>query len=92
MRKLRSRTNIKKTQKRGEMRNTRSTGELAGRLSKASEGSRRHMKSREVQSTAGVRRMMQVPKTVRDREGKGGCWELMKVQEKRKIRNVSGST
>eukprot|EP00665_Eupelagonemidae_sp_cell47_P017292 gene17292-biopygen8925 len=45
---LQSWTKITKTQKPEGMRNARGTGELAGRLSKAAEGCRRQMKSREL--------------------------------------------
>ena len=92
MRELRNRTKIMKAQKLGGMRNARSTGELAGRLSKAGEGCRRQMKSQEVQRTAEVLRLMQVPKAVRDREGKGGCAGPMKVQERPKTQDASDAT
>ena len=92
MRELRNRTKIMKAQKLGGMRNARSTGELAGRLSKAGEGCRKQMKSQEVQRTAEVWKLMQVPKAVRDSEGKGGCAGPMKVQEKQKMRDASDPT
>ena len=89
---LQSRTKIMKTRKLGGMRNARSTEESVGRLSKAGEGCRRQMKSREVQSTAEVWKLMQVSKAVRDREGKGGCAGPMKVQEKQKTQDASDAT
>ena len=92
MRELRNRTKIMKAQKAGWMRNARSTCELAVRLWRAGEGCRRQMKSQEVQSTAEVRRMMQVLKPVRDREGWGGCAAPMKVQERPKTQDASDPT
>ena len=86
---LQSWTKIMKTQKPGGMRNARGTGELAGRLSKAVEGCRRQMKSRELLKTMKVWKPMQAPKAVGDREGKGGCSRPMNVQEKPKTQDAS---
>ena len=68
---LQSRTKIMKTRKLGGMRNARSTGELAGWLSKASACCGGQIQSREVQRTVEVWRLVQVSKAVQDREGWG---------------------
>eukprot|EP00665_Eupelagonemidae_sp_cell47_P007303 gene7303-biopygen9271 len=86
---LQSWTKITKTQKPEVMRNARGTGELAGRLSKAVEGCRRQMKSRELLKIIKVRKPVQVPKAVGDREGKGGCARPTNVQEKPKTEDAT---
>eukprot|EP00665_Eupelagonemidae_sp_cell47_P016770 gene16770-biopygen8459 len=63
--------------------------ELAGRLSKAAEGCRGQMKSRELLKMVKVRKPVQVPKAVVDREGKGGCARPTKVQEKPSTQDAS---
>ena len=89
MRRLQNWTKIMKTQKPGGMRNARGTGELAGRLSKAVEGCRRQMKSRELLKMVKVQKPVQVPKAVVDREGKGVCARPTKVQEKPNTQDAS---
>ena len=69
---LQSWAKIMTTQNPVGMRNARGAGELAGRLSKAAEGCRRQMKLRELLKMVKVRKPVQVPKAVVDREGKGG--------------------
>eukprot|EP00665_Eupelagonemidae_sp_cell47_P013014 gene13014-biopygen4371 len=86
---LQSWTKIMKRQKPGGMRNARSTGELAGRPSKAAEGCCRQMKSRELLKIVKVRKPVQVPKAVGDREGKGGCARPTNVQGKPKTEDAS---
>ena len=86
---LQSWAKIVKTQNPVGMRNARGAGELAGRLSKAVEGCRRQMKSRELLKIMKVRKPVQVPKVVVDQEGKGGCARPMKVQEKPSTQDAS---
>ena len=86
---LQSWAKITKAQNPVGMRNARGTGELAGRLSKVVEGCSRQMKSRELLKIIKVRKPVQVPKAVGDREGKGVCARPTKVQEKPSTQDAS---